>query len=72
MSQRGGEVAELALSSSVRGLRKSTTTRAKSVAKEAGLRGTLRRCRTKVEAAKPTQPEPKDASQRTPRVALKE
>jgi hypothetical protein len=43
-----------------------------SVAKEADTRGTLRRWRTTVEAAKPTQPEPKDASQRTPRLALKE
>jgi hypothetical protein len=76
MSQRGSEVAELALSSDfsgVRGTSKSTTTRAMSVAKEAAIRGTLpSRWRTTVEATKPTQPEPKDASQRTPRLALKE
>src|SRR5215203_3208607 len=74
MSQRG-KVAGLSLSSDlsgVRGTSKSTTTRARSVAKEAEIRGTLRRWRTTVEAAKPTQPEPRDASQKTPRLALQE
>src|SRR5829696_7491669 len=75
MSQRGGAVAELPLSSDfsgVRGTSKSTTTRARSVAKAAAIRGTLSRWRKKVEAAKPTQPEPKDASQEAPRLALQE
>jgi hypothetical protein len=74
MSQRG-KVAGLSLLSDfsgVWGTSKSTTTRAKSVAKEAAIRGTLRSWRTTVEAAKPTQPQPRDGSQKTPRLALKE